>query len=81
MNLAGATASVVAPPTSAVVQFYNAALDHYFISWIAAEIAILDEGVKIRGWSRTGATFRTYTAAQATTSPVCRFYILPTIAT
>ena len=78
-NLAGATASIVAPPVSTVVEFYNAKLDHYFISWIAAEIAILDEGVKIKGWTRTGAAFRTYTAAQATTSPVCRFYIPPAL--
>lgn len=78
-NLAGASASIVAPPVATVVEFYNAALDHYFISWVAAEIAILDEGVKIKGWSRTGSTFRTYTAAQASTSPVCRFYIPPAL--
>ena len=80
-NLAGASASLNVPPvaTATVVEFYNAALDHYFISWVAAEIALLDEGVKIKGWSRTGASFRTYTAAQSTTSPVCRFYIPPAL--
>ena len=78
-NLAGASASVVALPIATVVEYYNAALDHYFISWITAEIALLDEGVKIKGWTRTGATFRTYTAAQASTSPVCRFYIPPAL--
>jgi hypothetical protein len=35
--------------------------------------------VKIKGWSRTGATFRTFTAAQPATSPVCRFYIPPAL--
>ena len=60
-----------------VVEFYDAALDHYFITWVPAEIAILDAGVKIKGWIRTGQTFHTYTAAQAGTSPVCRFYIPP----
>jgi len=69
-NLAGASASLVALPVATVVEYYNAALDHYFITWAAAEIAILDEGVTIKGWSRTGAAFRTYTAAQAGTSPV-----------
>ena len=78
-NLAGASASLAIAPVATVVEYYNAALDHYFISWIAAEIAILDEGVKIKGWSRTGATFRTFTAAQPATSPVCRFYIPPAL--
>ena len=79
-NLAGASASVVpstAPATVTIVEYYNAALDHYFITWVPAEIAILDAGVQIRGWSRTGTTFRTFTAPQASSSPVCRFYIPP----
>ena len=60
-----------------VVEFYNASLDHYFITWIADEIIKLDAGTKIKGWTRTGKTFRTYTTAQSDTSPVCRFYIPP----
>ena len=48
-----------------VVEFYNAALDHYFITWypggnrghsIAARTA--------RGWTRTGLTFNVYQAAR-----------------
>ena len=60
-----------------VVEFYNASLDHYFITWIANEIAILDAGTQIKGWLRTGYSFKTYATAQAGTSPVCRFYIPP----
>lgn len=60
-----------------VVEYYNEALDHYFITWVAAEIAKLDAAVEIKGWARTGRTFRTYFAAQAGTSPVCRFYLPP----
>jgi CSLREA domain-containing protein len=60
-----------------VVEFYNSALDHYFITWIAAEIEKLDAGTVIKGWVRTGKSLKTYTSAQAGTSPVCRYYIPP----
>ncbi|HUP90472.1 MAG TPA: hypothetical protein VM100_14030 [Longimicrobiales bacterium] len=60
-----------------IVEYYNASLDHYFITWMPNEIAKLDAGTVIKGWARTGKTFKTYTSAQSGTSPVCRFYIPP----
>ena len=60
-----------------LVEYYNASLDHYFITWVPDEIAKLDDGSVIKGWARTGRTMRTYKSAQAGTSPVCRFYIPP----
>ena len=60
-----------------VVEYYNAVLDHYFITWVAAEQANLDAGNTPTRWTRTGYSFRAYTAAQAGTSPVCRYYIPP----
>ena len=63
--------------SAAAVEFYNGALDHYFITHLAAEIELLDAGVVIRGWTRTGQSFGVYTAAPAGASPVCRFYIPP----
>ena len=60
-----------------VIEFYNSALDHYFITWIAAEIANLDAGLTPTRWTRTGYTFKAYTTAQPGTSQVCRFYIPP----
>jgi hypothetical protein len=63
--------------TVTVVEYYNAALDHYFITWHDGEIAILDEGVAIKGWRRTGKTFRAYLTASSGTSDICRFYIPP----
>jgi len=60
-----------------VVEFYNATLDHYFITWIDAEIANLDAGRTPSRWTRTGYTFKAYTTAQPGTSQVCRFYIPP----
>jgi hypothetical protein len=66
-----------APTTAEVVEYFNASLDHYFITWIAGEIAVLDAGITIKGWVRTGKTFRTYAVAHAGTTPVCRYYIPP----
>ena len=81
-NFAGQFA-VVGPlsprATVDVVEYYNAALDHYFITWVAAEVAALDAGTQIRGWTRTGAQFKAHATAQPGTSPICRFYIPPAL--
>jgi hypothetical protein len=66
-----------APASATVIEYYNASLDHYFITWLPAEIAILDAGTQIKGWKRTGCSFKTYTTTQAGISPVCRYYIPP----
>ena len=77
-NFAGATGSVTAgPPTAVAVEFHHAGFDHYFVTHVAGEIALLDAGVAIRGWVRTGQSFLVYTTAGGETSPVCRFYIPP----
>jgi len=79
-NFAGASASVPPAPTPAptpVVEYFNAVLDHYFVTWAAAEQANLDAGNTPTKWTRTGHTFGTYTAPHAGTSPVCRYYIPP----
>jgi hypothetical protein len=51
-----------------VVEFYNAGLDHYFITANPAEQAVVDSGV-VGVWRRTGNTF-----PAGGTSDVCRFY-------
>ena len=51
----------IAPVPVVVVEFYNAGLDHYFITWVPQEISDLDTGVHV-GWSRTGKTFKTFTS-------------------
>ena len=65
-----------ASTSASVVEFYNASLDHYFITHVADEIAKLDSG-QFRGWTRTGQSFRVYPTTQANTSAVCRIYIPP----
>ena len=55
-------------PAGAVVEYYYAALDQYFITASAADQGLLDGGIA-PGWSRTGEWFK-----QGGTTPVCRFY-------
>jgi subtilisin family serine protease len=69
--------SAVAPPgTVPVIEYYDASLDHYFITANPAEIAYLD----IAAGSfdpRTGELFYAWTdptLAPANAVPVCRFY-------
>ena len=77
-NFAGLSASLPAG-TITVVEFYNRALDHYFMSPLAPDIDALDTG-KYEGWSRSGLTFNAF-PSQASggggVNPVCRFFIPP----
>ena len=71
-----------------VTEYYNGALDHYFITGSQPEIDALDSG-RIAGWMRTGATFADWITRDAVSSvdgvhtpppglnDVCRFYIPP----
>jgi hypothetical protein len=59
-----------------VVEYYNANLDHYFITANAAEIATLDGGAFGGAWNRTGHAFGAWAldAVAAGAVPVCRFF-------
>ena len=59
-----------------LVEYYNAKLDHYFVTDLAADIDALDSG-RIAGWARTGQTFRVFPTNNGFLNPVCRFYIPP----
>jgi len=78
-----ALVAVVTPAAAAAladaVEFYNATLDHYFVTAAADEISKLDNGFFV-GWKRTGQSFKVQDAATTGTSanPVCRFYGSPT---
>jgi hypothetical protein len=60
------------------IEYYEPALDHYFVTSIPAEIAALDGG-QFPGWVRTGLSFNVFAAGSAViaSSPVCRFYGSP----
>lgn len=74
-----ALAAVAAEPTATVIEFYNASLDHYFITAFPEEVAMLDQGVVVPGWKRTGVTWHAWANAgdSPTAVPVCRFYGSP----
>ena len=77
LMLPGAAALAADPaPRSAVIEFYDAARDHYFVTSDAHEIEDLDTGVHA-GWQRTGWSFGAYAAPGEGTTPVCRFYLPP----
>ena len=61
------------------VEFYNASLDHYFITAEPAEGAMLDAGVIVPGWVRTGFDFKVYKSDSQFGAPACRFFGTPGI--
>ena len=66
-------------PLVDVIEFYHAGFDHYFITWGSSEIAALDAGTVIKGWTRTGHKFKAYAPATPGAGGVCRFYIPPAL--
>lgn len=75
--LAAAPAPAAATLLDAL-EYYNTALDHYFVTASADEINKLDTGYFV-GWQRTGLSFKVADPATvaSTLSPVCRFYGSP----
>jgi hypothetical protein len=74
-SLAPAVSAQVAEKT--VVEYYNASLDHYFLTHDEFEIQSLDNAMPNHGWERTGETWRVSSSPETGSSPVCRFYIPP----
>jgi len=63
------TATFAFGNTPPVVEFYNATLDHYFMTAEPLEATAIDNGAAGPGWIRTGLTFN-----PGGDTPVCRFY-------
>ncbi|HEX5863809.1 MAG TPA: DUF1800 family protein, partial [Casimicrobiaceae bacterium] len=74
-----ATLAHATEPTAKVIEFFNAALNHYFITAYGDEAAMLDAGIVVPGWVRTGVTWNAWANASesATAVPVCRFFGTP----
>lgn len=72
-------AAHAAEPTMTVVEFYNTALRHYFITGDPAEASGIDAGAAGAGWVRTGGRFSAWKNASDAPglNPVCRFYGTP----
>ncbi len=78
-GMAMATPSIALEPTARVVEFYNATLNHYFVTAFPEEAAALDAGNPVAGWVRTGVAWHAWMAAgeSAAAVPVCRFFGTP----
>lgn len=60
-----------------VFEFYNPSIDHYFVTAVAAEAAMLDSGTPVAGWRRTGLEFKLRPAGSPLGLLACRFFGTP----
>lgn len=70
-------ASLAAAPDTEAVEYYNALINHYFVTASASESGAIDRGDAGPGWLRTGRSFQAWLRkadAPADALPVCRFY-------
>ncbi len=54
-------------------EYYDATFDHYFVTALASEISLLNQGDFV-GWTPTGQHFKVWTGPSPQLSPVCRFF-------
>jgi len=72
-----APAPVPGPGQAVVAEYYNAALGHFFITAALDEMAMLDAGVVVPGWQRTGFEFKGRPAGSQFGLAACRFFGTP----
>jgi len=65
------------PGEQTAIEYYNAALDHYFITSDPTEVAILDAGQQIPGWQRTDYAFNVDAPTASAGVAACRFFGVP----
>ena len=61
------------------IEYYNVSLDHYFITTELAEAAMLDAGIIVPGWQRTGYNFKVRPLGDPRGLFACRFFGTPGI--
>jgi mono/diheme cytochrome c family protein len=71
VSLAGTGVASTGGVTTTMIEYFFAALDYYFITSRAGDIALLDTAA---GWTRTGKSFKVYTTQQSGTVAVNRYY-------
>ena len=59
------------------IEYYAESLKHYFETAEPAEAAMLDAGVLVPGWVRTGFDFKSWTVESGVGVPACRFFGTP----
>lgn len=77
---AGRIYRLAADPTAPIaVEYYNAALGHYFLTAFPEEAAALDGGAFGGAWRRTGFAFPVWAPQDADAVEVCRFFGVPNV--
>ncbi len=61
------------------VEYYNAKINHYFVTAYPEEAAALDAGTNVKGWTRTGGQFTVFTEPAEGLQAVCRFFGTPNV--
>ncbi len=67
------------PSVPVAVEYFNAALGHYFLTAFADEAAALDAGAFEGAWKRTGFAFTTWYQDDVDAVDVCRFFGTPNV--
>lgn len=67
------------PASPVAIEYYNAALAHYFLTAFPEEAAFLDAGGLAGAWQRTGYAFAAWNADDAGTVDVCRLFGTPDV--
>ena len=65
------------PALRDTIEYHHAGLNHYFITADAPEAAMLDEGIQVPGWKRTGYAFKSWSPADTVGDEACRFFGTP----
>ena len=65
------------PAAPIAIEYFNAALGHYFLTAFAEEAAALDAGAFAGAWQRTGYALPVWPPTDAGTADVCRFFGVP----
>jgi len=62
------------PARQDAIEYYNASINHYFMTSFPEEAAALDIGFPVAGWTRTGKSFPVYSVPGTDLAPACRFF-------
>ncbi len=71
--IASLGAATAAGQVATAVEYYYADWDHYFVTSLPSEIAVLDGGAFGGVWKRTGQSFTVCSQAVGQALPTCRF--------
>jgi hypothetical protein len=69
--------AALGPGERDTIEYYNSALNHYFLTAFPEEAAMLDAGIVVPGWTRTGFEFKSWTIGAGHGLPACRFFGTP----